>query len=527
MLTDRYDPVNLFALIPQLSLKKEAELEQLDRLLEDDLLFQQLKADLARRYPKTLTRGRHSTPVEVLLRMLVVKRLYAWSYEQTEYFVGDSLRLRQFCRLGLHPPPDDTTLIRWANQIQPETLERWNERIVALARALKVTRGRKLRVDTTLVETTMHHPTDGALLADGVRVLSRLLRRAKAAVGGASGLGARVFASHTRQARLLVRVIHGLARRVREAAAETKSGAAGGRGSGGTGGKPKGQGTTEARPASNRPPSLSETEGTAPAATPGASSVPLGEKKRQRAQTAMKEAYGRLLAVTKQSVAQAKRVRVALGERSDPRVKQLCRELDTFLPRVEQVLTQAERRVLLGETVPAKEKLVSLFEPHTQIVKRGKAGRVVEFGRKLMLDEVEGGIISGYRLLVEAGSDAPYLKASLENHQQRFGKAPYLLAGDRSFYSPANEVLAQERGVKRVAIPYAGKAPPERVQREKQRWFRAGYRFRAGIEGRISVTKRRFGLDCCRDHGEAGMGRWVGWGVVTANLVQIARARAA
>ena len=527
MLCERYDPVNLFDLIAPLSLKKEPELERLDRLLEDDALFQLVKADLARRAPKTLTHGRHSTPVAVILRMLVVKRLYQWSYEQTEYFVGDSLRLRQFCRLGLHAPPDDTTLIRWAQQITPETVEQLNHRVVELARQAKVTRGRKLRVDTTLVETTMHHPTDGALLADGVRVLSRLLRGAKAAGGEALGLGARVFASHTRHARQFVRVIHGLARRVREAEAGTKPGRAAGRRAGGTGGKPPGQSAIEAAPTPPEPPAKSGSEGKAPPAATAAPAAALPEKKRQRAQAAMKEAYGHLIAVTQQSVAQAQRVRAALGERPDGVAKKLCQELDTFVPQVEQVIRQAERRVIAGETVPAKEKLVSLFEPHTQIVKRGKSGRVVEFGRKVLLDEVEGGIISGYRVLAEPGSDAPYLKGSLENHQERFGRAPYLLAGDRGFYSPANEALAKEMGVKRVAIPYAGKAPPERVKEEKQRWFRTGYRFRAGIEGRISVAKRRFGLDCCRDHGEAGMGRWVGWGVVTANLVQIARATAA
>src|SRR6266508_3490795 len=99
MLTDRYDPVDLFTQIPGLSLQMEPVLAQLDRLLEDDGLLVRVRADLARRCPHTLTRGRHSTPVEVILRMLVTKRLYGWSYEQTEYFVHDSLVLRQFCRL--------------------------------------------------------------------------------------------------------------------------------------------------------------------------------------------------------------------------------------------------------------------------------------------------------------------------------------------------------------------------------------------------------------------------------------------
>jgi IS5 family transposase len=504
MLTDRYDPVDLFALVPQLSLRMEPELAQLDRLLEDDALFQTIKADLARRSPQTLVRGRHSTPVEVILRMLVVKRLYGFSYEEVEYFVSDSLVLRQFCRLGFHPTPDDTTLIRWATQIAPDTVMRLHERVVALARERKVTRGRKLRVDTTLVGTTMHHPTDGSLLSDGVRVLSRLLRRAKASRDGVAGLGDRTFTSHEGSARKWVRLIHGLARRVREGSARVgppkrqQEGSAGGRGNG------------------------------APASGAGApSGETAAQKKRQQVQEAMKTAYARLIAITRQSVAQAKRVSGALKQEAGEAAEKLREQIEAFVPRVEQVIRQTQQRVIEGAAVPAKAKLVSLFEPHTQIVKRGKPGRAVEFGRKIRIDEVEGGIISGYAVLTEAGSDAPYLPASLENHQERFGKAPHLLAADRGFASPENERRAKEAGVKRVVIPYAGKAPPERVKEQHARWFRAGYRFRAGIEGRISVSKRRFGLDRCRDHGEEGFGRWVGWGVVTSNLLQIARATAA
>ena len=179
MLRNRYDRTDLFALVPQLGLRLEPQLEQLDRLLEDDELFERVREDLARRYPGTRSRGRPSTPVEVILRMLVVMRLYGWSYEQAEYFVNDSLVLRQFCRVYLERVPDDTTLIRWANTIGPETLEALNDRVVQLARSLKVTRGRKLRVDTTAVETDIHFPTDSGLIGDGVRVVSRLLRWAR------------------------------------------------------------------------------------------------------------------------------------------------------------------------------------------------------------------------------------------------------------------------------------------------------------------------------------------------------------
>jgi IS5 family transposase len=152
MIVDRHDPINLCEMVPKLKLQFEPELVELDRLLEDDELFELVKADLLKRYPHSEKLGRHSTPVEVILRMLVVTRLYGWSYEQTEHFVSDSIVLRQFCRLYLQPAPDDTTLIRWANTIGARTLVALNDRAVELARSLKVTRGRKLRTDGTVVE---------------------------------------------------------------------------------------------------------------------------------------------------------------------------------------------------------------------------------------------------------------------------------------------------------------------------------------------------------------------------------------
>jgi IS5 family transposase len=484
MLRDRYDPVDLFTQIPRLCLQFEPVLAHLDRLLEDDELFTRVKADMARRSPQTTTRGRPSTPVEVILRMLVVKRLYGFSYEETEHFVADSLILRQFCRLYLETAPDDTTLIRWANQIGPQTLEQINDRVVALARQLQVTRGRKLRVDSTVVRTNIHHPTDGSLLADGVRVLSRLLRRARSLLGDGSDLGKAAFRDRTRSVRRLVRVIHRVARRQREATNQAARTVAQ-------------QAATTARNAADR------------------------------AKEAMKQAYQRLIHVAQQSQKQAQRVAEALRGQGGQGGQRLVKQLEAVLPQVEQVVCQARRRVIAGEKVPAKEKVVSLFEPDTQILKQGKPGCEVEFGRKVWLEEVEGGIISGYALLEEAGQDHASLPESLERHRERFGKAPRLLAGDRGVSSPQNEQIAKEAGVKRVVLPANGKAPPERVAQEKTGWFRRGYRFRAGIEGRTSVLKRRFGLSRCLEHGEAGMGRWVGWGIVVANLRQIARVQAA
>jgi transposase, IS5 family len=189
MLRDRYDPIDLFALVPALSLAMDPVLAQLDQLLEDDALVQRVNADLLRRTPHTAPRGRPSTPVEVILRMLVVKRLYRWSYEETEQFVADSLVLRQFCRLSLEPVPDDTTLLRWANLSGAKTVAALNDRVVEWARSLKVTRGRKLRVDSPVVETNIHHPTDSRLVGAGVHVLSRLFRRATRVLAGGASVG--------------------------------------------------------------------------------------------------------------------------------------------------------------------------------------------------------------------------------------------------------------------------------------------------------------------------------------------------
>jgi transposase, IS5 family len=464
MLRNRYNRTDLFALVPQLGLRFEPQLEQLDRLLDDDELFERVREDLARRYPRTSSRGRPSTPVEVILRMLVVMRLYSWSYEQAEYFVNDSPVLRQFCRLYLEKVPDDTTLIRWAKTIGPETVQALNDRVVQLARSLKVTRGRKLRVDTTAVETNIHSPTDSGLLGDGVRVVSRLLRRAKAVLGEAASDLGEAFRGRVRTVRRIAQQLHRLARR-----------------------------------------------------------------KGEQGRAAMKAAYGRLIATVKRTAAQGKRVLEVIRQRADsPKATRLAERIGEILPRLKRGIRQAERRVLEDDPVPADEKVLSLFEPHTQVVPRFKAGKSVEFGRKIRLDEVEGGIITGYAVPEQAGGqDQPYLVDALADHQRQFGRAPDLLAADRGRASAANERLAKEAGVRQVALPHVGKPPPGRAAAERGRRFKRSYRFRAGIEGRIHALRRDYGLKRCRYHGERGMGRWVGWGIVAHNLSKVAEAGAA
>jgi transposase, IS5 family len=459
MLRERYEPMNLFALVSALSLVLDPVLTQLDRLLDDDTLFQAVKADLSRRFPRTPIDGRPSTPVEVILRMLVVKHLYGWSYAATERWVSDSLVLRQFCRVYVAPVPDDTTLIRWANLIQPATLHRLLDHVVGLARSLKVTRGRKLRIDGTVVETSIHHPTDSTLLYDGVRVLSRTVAKAQQAFQEAPVLARSTMRDRTRSAKRQMK-------RIMEAARQR------------------------------------------------------GAQVEER----MRTAYQRLLTITTTVVKQAEHVGTLLTEQGAPLARKLAMTLHRFVPLVQQVVTQTSRRILLGEAVPASEKVVRLFESHTAIILKGKPGRPTEFGRVLWLDEVEGGIISRDAVLEGNPAEDAQLPPSLDHHLQVFQRPPRLLAGDRGLHTAANERYAITRGVTQVVLPKPGAKSAKRIAHEQQRWFRRGHNWRSGIEGRISGLKRRHRLDRCRYHGPDGMERWVGWGVITHNLRVMAQA---
>jgi transposase, IS5 family len=461
MLRERYAPMNLFDLVPALSLALDPVLSQLDHGLDDDTLFQAVKADLAHRFPRTLLDGRPSTPVEVILRMLVVKHLYGWSYEATECWVSDSLVLRQFCRVYTEPVPDDTTLLRWANLIQPATLHHLLDHVVMLARSLKVTRGRKLRIDGTVVSTNIHHPTDRTLLYDGVRVLSRMVGKAKQAMQATTVLARSAFRDRTRSAKRQMK-------RIMEAARQRGA-------------------QVEAR---------------------------------------MRTAYQRLLTITATMVKQAARGGSVLMDQGTPLGRKLATALHRFVPLVQQVTTQTTRRVLQGEAVPAPEKVVSLFEPHTAIIRKGKPGRPTEFGRVLWLDEVEGGIISRYAVLEGNPAADAQLPPSLDHHLRVFHRPPRLLAGDRGLHSTANERYATTQGVAQVVLPKPGAKSAKRLAHEQQRWFRRGHNWRSGIEGRISGLKRRHQLDRCRYHGPDGMERWVGWGVITHNLRVMAQATA-
>jgi len=459
MLRDNYAEDKVFAGILRLVPDMDPVLAKVDDYLEDDELFELIRADFSRRWMNTLLTGRNSTPVEVVLRMLVVKRLYQYSYRETERVVSDSLTLRQFCRVYLNSVPDEKTLMRWNNLLRGETLEKFNARVAELAVEHKVTKGKKLRTDGTVVESNIHPPSDSRQLADSVRVLERTVQRARRLSQAIRESVRKTGKRLTQKARELARAIGENARKRTEAAKE-----------------------------------------------------------------AGQQLYRRLVEQTGQVVKQARQTLTHLRQVSGKTAERLAHTLENFIPLAEQVMDQTERRVFRNEQVPAQEKIVSIFEPHADIICRGKETKPVEYGHKIWLDEVDGGIVSHYRILDGNPPDERQWKPSLQAHRELFHHPPRQASADRGVYSPDNEQTARDMGVKHVILPKPGYKSQQRKTHERCKWFVAGRKWHAGVEGRISVLKRAHGLERCLDHGQDGFQRWVGWGIIAGNLAVMGRA---
>ena len=435
-----------------------------DHVLDDDQLLSTVFEALTKRRPKSRTRGRLGTPAEVVLRLLLLKHVRNWSYEVLEREVRANLVYRSFTRVGGGKVPDDTVMNKWALALGPEVIEKIHKRVVAIAQEKKVVEGRKMRIDTTVVETNIHYPTDSSLLGDGVRVLTRAMKRIAAIVGDAGGK----LRDRSRSVKYRILEIG--------RAARSKGGAG-----------------------------------------------------KERVQ----QGYGKLLESVSRVVGQAKLFsrEIATGVKTSCDVfKQaalegLRKELDTMAPRVKQVMQQARARVFGGDThVP--EKLVSIFEPTTEVIRKGKASKPTEFGKMVKIQEGENQIITSFEVYEKRPNDSALLIPAIESHEEQLGCTPRLVAGDAAFYSAANEKEAHEKGVKRVCVPNRSTKSAERKREQRKRWFKQGQKWRTGCEGRISVLKRRHGLRRCLYKGDAGMKRWVGLGVIADNLIHIGDALA-
>jgi len=439
-------------------------MRSVDQVLADPQLLETVYEALARRWTHSRTRGRRGTPAEVVLRLLLLKHVRNWSYAVLEREVRANLVYRQFTRVGAAKVPDAKTLGKLGVALGPQIIEQIHRRVVAIAQERKIVQGRRMRVDTTVVETDIHYPTDSSLLGDGVRVLTRTMRKIQQ-LGGQAGAKLR---DRTKSA---LRCVLQIGRICRSRTGVSKD--------------------------------------------------------------RLQQGYRKLLSITGRVVGQAKRfvLEVVTGiKASRDLISQIaigrhCLYLDTLIPRVQQVMRQTRERIFGGDT-RTPGKLVSLFEPHTEIIRKGKAAKPTEFGKLVKVQEAEQQIVTHYEVYDQRPSDSELLVPALEVHQQQFGRPPRLVTADAGFFSARNEAAARERGVKRIAIPNPSTKSPERRKLQKKRWFRQAQRWRTGCEGRISLLKRRHGLNRCRYKGADGMKRWVGLGIIADNLVNIGRAMA-
>jgi IS5 family transposase len=433
-----------------------------DAVLADEQLMTTVYQALAKRHPNSRSRGRRGTPAEIVLRLLVLKHVRNWSYEVLEREGRANLVYRDFTRVGGDKMPDAKTMGRWGMALGPQVIVQIHERMVAIAKDRGAVEGRKMRVDTTVVEANIHYPTDSSLLGDGVRVLTRIMKKITA-IAGAVGTQLRDRSRSVKH-------------RVLEIARSARS---------------------KAKPSREK----------------------------------LCRAYGQLLSSTSRVVGQAKRFAqdIATGVKCAGSVTQqlalqgMCEEIERIVPLIRQVMKQTRARIFRGDT-RSEGKIVSLFEPSTEIIRKGKASKPTEFGKMVKLQEAENQIITAYEVYDRRPNDCDLLIAAIDIHQARLGRIPRLVAADAAFYSANNEAAAKAKGVKRVAIPNRATKSPARKREQKKRWFRQGQKWRTGCEGRISVSKRRHGLNRCRYKGDSGMKRWVGLGVIADNLINIGRA---
>ncbi len=434
----------------------EASLQAVaDFLDEHEELVTLVHQDLVRGL-KRPRRGRDGLSAVQTLRAFVLQRVKAWDLRELRERIADGYTLRLFTTFDGQPVPKHDAFHRAFCRLTPATVRALNDAVVQAAVGLGLEDGAQLRVDTTVVETDIHWPTDSTLLWDAVRVLTRLIQRLGEHVPSALG----GFVDHTRRAR----------RRRQEI-----------------------------------------------------SRLSAGERPRQQTRK-----YRDLLGVTATVVATA-RAAVATTRTTPPAdplaaalVAGLSDEIAHFSDLADRVIAQTRRRVLDGEQVPVHEKIFSIFEPHTDLIKRGKAQRPVEFGHKVFLAESRQGFITDYRTLDGNPGDEVHVSPSLTQHEATFGHLPAGYAADRGFYTPANVQALTAAGVSECVPQRGGHKTAERTAHEKSRAFKRGQRFRAGIEGRISVLLRGRGMRRCPLHGRERFEVFVGAAVLANNLLRIA-----
>src|ERR1700689_979933 len=359
---------------------------QADRLLEDDELIDRVYEAQGERHEHSATKGRSQTPAEIVLRLLLLKPVANWSFDTLEREVRMNLCYRDFTRIGMGKVPDAKTLARIAQALGGEVVAELHRRLVEIAQEEGVIDGRKLRVDTTVVETNIHYPTDSSLLGDGGRVRTRSMQKIEQQAGK-------------------------LKRKVRD----------------------------RRRSVSKRVMAI---------ATASRHKGAEGEAKRKKQNKELLRYSRQILNDTKGVIAEVE----GMSAKKKKGLRGLCEHLTEMAGRVRQVVKQAKVRVFDGITdLPGK--IVSLFEPHSEIIRKGKASKPTEFGKMVQVQETENQIITHYDVFDRRPSDRDLLSGGAETHERVLGRVPNLATADAGYYSRAQEQAVEAKGVRWVAVP--------------------------------------------------------------------------
>jgi len=456
-----YEPLAANIMADYNELLWEEWLLKVNKFMDDAELLKIVREALEKRHPHSRTWGRLGMPAEVVLRLMALKHLRNWSYQTLEREVRANVVYREFTRIRGEKVPDSKTMVRWGKALGPKVTRAIHERVVDLGRQRGVVKGRKLRVDTTVAETDIHYPTDSGLLGDAVRVMTRTMKQIQREVGD---MGSRLR-DRTRSVKYRLIEIGRSAMRKTEQAVARRT-----------------------------------------------------------------EAYRKLMATTEKVMVQAKVFSQEVGSGAKHAstlggqllIQGLAGYLEEMHGLAARVLKQTRARVLEGNSHYA-EKLYSVFEVHTEAIRKGKLSKPTEFGKLVKIQEAEHQIITDYEVFSTRPQDQELLIPAIVKHREIFGSLPQLVSTDAGFFSLENVRQAKELGVKRVAVPNKKGRSSAGSKEQKQRWFRRAQRWRVGCEGRISVLKRRHGLRRCRYRGMDGMERWIGWGVIADNLIHFGR----
>lgn len=421
-----------------------------------------LKHALKAANKKTKGKEKFEYTSDTIIRIIICRKLEGMSYRQVVVRIDDSKYLRRFVRIFSGPMLDYSTLNKLENSIQPKTWKKINKELGGSAVRGGQISGDALRLDTTAVETNIHYPTDSSLLWDVYRVLGRLIENAREIDAGAVG-NKRL---HKKRAKRL--------------------------------------------------------------------SVKISRKaSKKKSNTDLKDLYMQLIGLVEGlcgwsgSVVEQLKDGVAkhrYGFIEQAVAEWIVGEMEHYLELAKQVIDQARRRIFEGEKVSNDEKLFSIFEPHTELLIRGKAGKQVEFGHMIQIQQVREKFITDYDVFEKKPVEHQLLESALNSHKDLFGSYPNSLAADKGYYKDMQAIKKLEAQIDTVSIAKKGRRTQEETEREQDPFFKHAQRFRAGVEGTISFLKRILRLFRCMRKGWEHFVAEVGATIFAHNLLILSRA---